>query len=258
MHATRPSDTSTSSLAVSTTTSTSTPQTTSQTPISGARKPSSNVGAIAGGVVGGIAGLTFICVGAFIVMRYRRTRRQSMTPYFSELRGPPSLATSPGAGVHDSPNTGPSPKRLVSDIAVGNTSAAPFRPEAMLGPASSYQPYTMSPDMSITANNSFALFPPPALHSTIERTPSQTLPSSNTQGEGSSSLYPARVAPFAASNGRPSAQRPLPEDPFVSPPPVAANSRGVEPSSHTQSDFDSWRSVTGSPAPPSYHTRVTH
>lgn len=251
---------STSIAVTSTNASSAVAHTQTQTP---ATKSSANIGAIAGGVVGGIVGLALIClVGFFVVMRTRRRGRQPVASDLPVTQGSSTFPTLQGAGAHGSPSSGPSMGPLAAGP--GGNSAATFPSEAVGVPPTGYYPYPISPDISTTitdSSNPFSFVPPPTLPSTIERTAQQSSPSSNSQGEGSHSLYPAGVASYAASRSGLNVYQPLAsqEDHFSPLPPGAGSlsEDDLTPEGYSRSEIDGWRDTVGSPAPPSYRTRLT-
>jgi hypothetical protein len=242
---------------------------TTQTHVQGPSTPptqnssSPNAGAIAGDVVGGIVGLTLICLVPFIVMRYRRTRVRLETP--DPTLRVPSLQD---ASTHDSPSAGPSVWPGVSGTGNGNTPGTWFfGAEAMGSPSSTqaFHPYVTSHDRSmVNNNNSSSHMPPPSLPSTLERAASpQVFSFSNTQSQTTASLYPAVIASYTVSRGGGGIYQPcVPQENLVSLPlPSGENPQEVDSGSdggeYSRSYIDGRRSTVGSLPPPSYRTRTT-
>jgi len=207
--------------------------------------------------------LALICLlGFFVVMRARRRGRQPVAPDSPVTQESSTFPKLQGAGAHGNPSYGPSMGPLAAGP--GGNSAGTFPSEALRVSPTGYYPYPISPDMSTTItdnSNSFSFVPPPTLPSIIERTAQQSSSSSNSQGEGSHSLYPAGVASYTASRSGLNVYQPLAsqEDSFSPPPPGAGSlSEGdLTREGYSPSEIDGWRNTVGSPAPPSYRTRLT-
>lgn len=217
------------STSIRTPTKTSTSQTHTQTPTSHAKKSYPNVGTIVGVVIGAIVCFVPICVFAFaIATRSHRTRTQLMNSDLSGAAEPPAFSAFQGTSAHGSLNTSP---RTGSPVTVDESTAGAAGTGEMGVPPPTPQPYMTSPDTSMPDNNNPPSFRLPTLPSMIEQTSLQKLSSSNSRSAGSSSLYPAGAASYAAtlraSPGIPQASASH-ENPFSSPMPGTENPPEVE------------------------------
>jgi len=219
------------STSIRTLTKTSTSQMRTQTPTSHAKKSYPNIGTIVGVVVGAIVCFVPICVFAFaIATRSHRTRTQLMNSALSGAAERPAFPAFQGTSVHGSLNTSPRTGSPVSGTVDESTVGAAGTGDMGVPPPTP-QLYMTSPDTSVPDNNNPPSFRPPTLPSMIEQTSLQKLPSSNSRGAGSSSLYPAGAASYAATLRAPpgilqaSASH---ETPFSSPMPGTENPPEVE------------------------------
>jgi hypothetical protein len=128
-----------------------------------------------------------------------------VAPDVSGAGEPPIIAAFQDAHQYDGPSA------VIGDVAATSRSEA-------IGTSSTYRPYMMSADMSMTNNNSFPLMPPPALLSALERASLQ-VPSPPDSRGGSPSAFPTGLAPGMASREELSVPHALApqEDPFSSP-----------------------------------------
>lgn len=186
------SSTSSTSSTTSSTSSTSSPSPPSNP--SNSHKGSQNVGAIAGGVVGGcLLFATLGLLGFLLYLRNKRRRERVGTPPESTVfptagssmhdQGVPASYKPGGSTAHSHPDHG-----YTMSMDSNNSSFPVSTPTT--GPSTAFYPHSTADMMSSGVDTPTSYFPTQSLPSHIERS-----------GASSSSLYPAGVASYALSGG---------------------------------------------------------